>query len=235
MSYLRAGFVGHLLDKKTPFQNVVPSGRICWSFFGQQKNAISKCRTFGPDLLGRPARLIQNWICQFFFVLFYPAPFLIIHFAPPHFCAKNGPPFCRAKNGPPDRRRRNFLAQGAKMARLLAWGSPIGQFLVYFWINGTLPCGALNHRQTTMRNISDITVQAACWHEDSKSNCILIQKTRPQANGIRAKLDPNLIGTEIQKWDPRPKRGKSEVRSRYGRKSSKIKAKQKKQKTRNTP
>jgi len=51
MSYLRAGFVGsffgqknaiskcrtfgpdllgHFLDKKTPFQNVVPSGRICW-------------------------------------------------------------------------------------------------------------------------------------------------------------------------------------------------------------
>ena len=37
MSYLRAGFVG--------------------SFFGQ-KNAISKCQTFGQDLLGRPARLI---------------------------------------------------------------------------------------------------------------------------------------------------------------------------------
>ena len=70
--------LGHLLDKKTPFQNVVPSGRICWSFVGQKKNiskcrtfgqdsfghflakkkAISKCRTFGPDLLGRSARPI---------------------------------------------------------------------------------------------------------------------------------------------------------------------------------
>ena len=42
--------LGHVLDKKKPFQNVVPSGRICWLFF-RQKNAISKCRTFGPDLL----------------------------------------------------------------------------------------------------------------------------------------------------------------------------------------
>ena len=32
---------GHLLDKKTPFQNVRPSGRICWSFF-DSKNEKSK-------------------------------------------------------------------------------------------------------------------------------------------------------------------------------------------------
>ena len=63
MSYLRAGFVG--------------------SFVGQ-KNAISKCRTFGPDLLGRPARHIENVILFRFFCC--PAPFFIIYFGPPHFC-----------------------------------------------------------------------------------------------------------------------------------------------------
>ena len=37
-----------------------------WSFFGQ-KNAISKCRTFGPDLLSRPARLICRKTPKTFF------------------------------------------------------------------------------------------------------------------------------------------------------------------------
>ena len=76
--------LGNLLDKKTPFQNVVPSGRIFKVFFWT-KNAVSKCRTFGSDLLGRPARLVQHFNFSVFFV-FYPAPFLIIYFAPPHFC-----------------------------------------------------------------------------------------------------------------------------------------------------
>ena len=107
---------------KTPFQNVRPSGRICWSFF-DSKNEKSKSHL--QISAAYPTSLIFPPPDLFFFFLFAPP-----HFCPPtnalnfdarppeaEFFAREICPAPPAKNGPPDRRRRIFLAEGSKMAR----------------------------------------------------------------------------------------------------------------------
>ena len=59
---------GHLLDNKNAISKYRTFGPDLLGHFLDNKNAISKCRTFGPDLLGRPARLVQNLNLSYFFL-----------------------------------------------------------------------------------------------------------------------------------------------------------------------